>query len=220
MFLLVFWSPKQVKSEESYEESWAKLKSHLPRVNPDCKEKKQRESAIKHILDDSRSSHFWSTFWSPNDSCYIPFQSLGSQQSNASNGVQFGVETKKLQPLQASHSKVLRNQTFAARILQHFCTVRCFSFRRCTNHAARGKLGTSRWQPTLQPGEDSLVLRKYFAASWVSAKFHRHHFSPSRWFLKPLDICYRHWEIFSIRFLLSKSQNTPCKPPITRFLSF
>ena len=25
MFLLVFWSPKQVKNEESYEESWAKL---------------------------------------------------------------------------------------------------------------------------------------------------------------------------------------------------
>ena len=55
--------------------------------------------------------------------------------------------------------------------------------------------------------------------SWVSAKSHRHHFSPAKWFLKPPDICYRHWEIFSIRFLLSKSQNTPCKPPITRFLS-
>ena len=121
-FLLVFWSPKQVKSEESYEESWAKLRSHLPRVNPDCKEKKQRESAIKHILDDSHSSHFLSTLWSPNDACYIPFQSSGSQQSNASNGVQFGVETKKLQPLQANHSelkeafcKVLRNHPFVAK---------------------------------------------------------------------------------------------------------
>ncbi|RVX05168.1 hypothetical protein CK203_020244 [Vitis vinifera] len=89
----------QVKNEKSYEESWAKLGSHLPRVNPDCKEKKQRESAIKHILDDSRS-----------------------QQSNASNGVQFGVETKKLQPLQANHSelkeafcKVLRNHPFVAK---------------------------------------------------------------------------------------------------------
>ncbi|RVW20261.1 Retrovirus-related Pol polyprotein from transposon RE2 [Vitis vinifera] len=51
-----------VKTEESYEESWAKLRSHFPRVNPDCKEKKQRESAMKPILDDSRSSHFWSTF--------------------------------------------------------------------------------------------------------------------------------------------------------------
>ena len=74
VFLLVFWSPKQVKYEESYEESWANLRSHLPRVYPDCKEKKQRESAMKHILDDSRSSHFWSTFWSPNDACYIPIK--------------------------------------------------------------------------------------------------------------------------------------------------
>ncbi|KAL6310749.1 hypothetical protein AAG906_019098 [Vitis piasezkii] len=46
---------------------------------------------------------------------------LKSQQSNASNGTQFGVETKKLQPLQANHSqlkeafsKVLLNHPFAA----------------------------------------------------------------------------------------------------------
>ncbi|RVW37075.1 hypothetical protein CK203_084563 [Vitis vinifera] len=42
-----------LKNEESYEESWAKLRIHLPRVNSDCKEKKQRESAMKPILDDS-----------------------------------------------------------------------------------------------------------------------------------------------------------------------
>ncbi|WJZ85970.1 hypothetical protein VitviT2T_005476 [Vitis vinifera] len=53
---------EQVKNEESYEESWAKLRIQLPRVNPDCKEKKQRGSVMEHILDDSRSSHFWSTF--------------------------------------------------------------------------------------------------------------------------------------------------------------
>ena len=45
-------------------------------------------------------------------------------------------------------------------------------------------------------------------------------FSLAKWFLKHPDICYRHWEIFYIRFLLSKSQNIPCKPPITWFLSF
>ena len=45
-------------------------------------------------------------------------------------------------------------------------------------------------------------------------------FSLAKWSLVRLDICYRHWEIFSIRFLLSKSQNYPCKPPITRFLGF
>ena len=45
-------------------------------------------------------------------------------------------------------------------------------------------------------------------------------FSLAKWSLEHPDICYRHWEIFYIIFLLSKSQNTPCKPPITRFLSF
>ncbi|RVW59896.1 Transposon Ty3-G Gag-Pol polyprotein [Vitis vinifera] len=79
----------KIKNEESYEESWAKLRIQLPRVIPDCKEKNS-----------------------------------GSQQSNASNGARFGVETKKLHPLQADHSKVLRNQPFVARISQHFCTVR------------------------------------------------------------------------------------------------
>ncbi|RVW62389.1 Retrovirus-related Pol polyprotein from transposon RE1 [Vitis vinifera] len=43
----------KIKNEESYEESWAKLRIQLLRVNPDCKEKKQRESAMKPILDDS-----------------------------------------------------------------------------------------------------------------------------------------------------------------------
>ena len=77
---------------------------------------------MKHILDDSRGSHFWSTFWTPIDVYYIPFQSSGSQQSNATNGMQFGVETKKLQPLQFNHSKlkeafckVLRNHPFVAK---------------------------------------------------------------------------------------------------------
>ena len=77
---------------------------------------------MKHILDDSRGSHFWSTFWNPIDACYIKFQSSGSQQSNALNGAQFRVETKKLQPLQVNHSKlkeafckVLRNHPFVVK---------------------------------------------------------------------------------------------------------
>ncbi|RVW40902.1 hypothetical protein CK203_076909 [Vitis vinifera] len=48
--------------------------------------------------------------------------SSGSQQSNASNGVRFGVEMKELQPLEADQSKLkenfarLRNHPFAAKI--------------------------------------------------------------------------------------------------------
>ena len=45
-------------------------------------------------------------------------------------------------------------------------------------------------------------------------------FAPAKWSLVLPDIYYRHLEIFFIRFLLSKSQNSPCKPPIISFLSF
>ena len=51
-------------------------------------------------------SHFWSTSRSPFSTCYIPFESSGSQESNASNSAQFVVEMKELQPLQADHSKL------------------------------------------------------------------------------------------------------------------
>ena len=45
-------------------------------------------------------------------------------------------------------------------------------------------------------------------------------FSPAKWSLVLPDICDRHIEIFFFRFLLSKSQNSPCKPPIVGFLSY
>ncbi|KAL6327706.1 hypothetical protein AAG906_022768 [Vitis piasezkii] len=69
----------------------------------------EEENRVKKTRDSSCSllSHFWSTSRSPFSTFYIPFQSSGSQESNASNGARFGVETKKLQPLQADHSKVI-----------------------------------------------------------------------------------------------------------------
>ena len=36
----------------------------------------------------------------------MSFRSSGSEQSNASNDTQFGVEMKELQPFQANHSKL------------------------------------------------------------------------------------------------------------------
>ncbi|KAL6322947.1 hypothetical protein AAG906_022785 [Vitis piasezkii] len=76
----------------------------------------EEENRVKKTGDSSCSllSHFWSTSRSPFSTFYIPFQSSGSQESNASNGAQFGVETKKLQPFEEDHSKVLRNQAFAS----------------------------------------------------------------------------------------------------------
>ena len=130
---------------------------------------------MKHILDDNHVSHFWSTFRSPFSTCYIPFQSLGSQQSNTSNGAQFGVETKKLQPLQVNHSKlkkafcksVAESPFCCEMISQPFCTVLWISSWSCPIYGASWKLSTSRWKPTSQPCENNLLLRSDFAALFV-----------------------------------------------------
>ena len=41
----------------------------------------------------------------------MSFRSLGSQQSNTSNSAQIGVEMKKLEPLEADHTKLKGNFT-------------------------------------------------------------------------------------------------------------
>nr|CAN74000.1 hypothetical protein VITISV_040581 [Vitis vinifera] len=64
------------------------------------------EHGLWQAIGMTHVSHFWSTFWSPIYACYMSFRSSGSQKSNASNSVQFGVEIKELQPLQADHSKL------------------------------------------------------------------------------------------------------------------
>ena len=60
----------------------------------------EEESKVKKSEDSSCSllSHFWSTSWSQFFTCYIPFQSSGSQESNALNRVQFGAEMRKIWP--------------------------------------------------------------------------------------------------------------------------
>ena len=130
------------------------------------------------ILDDSHVSHFWSTSRSPFSTFYIPFQSSGSQESNASSGVRFGVETKKLQPLQVNHSKlkkafcksVTESPFCCEMISQPFCTVLWIPSWSCLIYAANWKLSTSRWKPTSQPCENNLLLRSDFAAIFGSLR--------------------------------------------------
>ena len=57
---------------------------------------------MKKIEDNSCifPSHFWSTYQSPFSTFYIPFQSSGSQKSNALNRVWFGAEMRKIWPLE------------------------------------------------------------------------------------------------------------------------
>ena len=54
--------------------------------------------SMKKIEDNSCSlpSHFWSTSRSPFSTCYIPFQSSGSQESNTLNSVRIGAAMRKI----------------------------------------------------------------------------------------------------------------------------
>ena len=72
----------------------------------------EEENRVKKTEDSSYSllSHFWSNSRSPFPTCYIPFQSLGSQESNASNRVQFGAEMRKIWPSEDNY--IMSNDQF------------------------------------------------------------------------------------------------------------
>ena len=72
---------------------------------------KREKSNMKH----SRGQQMLDTFGALPGSIYaycMSFRSLRSQQSNALNDARFGVEMKKLEPLEADHMKLRAN--FAA----------------------------------------------------------------------------------------------------------
>ena len=191
------------------------------------------------ILDEIHVSHFWSTSWSSIYACYMSFRSSRSQKSNALNGARFEVEMKELQSLEADHSKLkenfarLRNQPWVAKCCPFCCKIWQPSFRfeaqevknpmlqmmrdsklkwRSYNH---WKPITPSWRQILHDCEINLGLRKWcpFAAKFrnpLAVEF----------LLKLPDICDWHFEIFCFRYLMSKSPNSPCNPPITGFLSY
>ena len=71
---------------------------------------------------------FWSTSSSPFYIYYIPFRSSGSQESNASNGVQIGVETKKLWSLQENWTELSGNFAHLNSRCENFRTMRNISW--------------------------------------------------------------------------------------------
>ena len=75
------------------------------------KSKEKQKEARRKTEDSSCSllSHFWSTSRSPFSTFYIPFQSSGSQESNASNRVRFGAEMRKIWPSEDNCSRLVRN---------------------------------------------------------------------------------------------------------------
>ena len=163
-----YWKLKFMKNQA------LELHSPFPKSFKVCKERARREEKQS---EENRGQRLQSSCalleHFPKSILYILYtiQSSGSQESNASNGVQFEVEVKELQPLQADHSKlkeafckVLHNQPFVARISQPFCTVLWISSWSYPIYSASWKLRTSRRKPTSQPYEDSMLLRSDFAA--------------------------------------------------------
>ena len=81
----------------------------------------------------------WDIFWSTSSSLFytyhIPFWSLGSQKSNTSNGVQIGVETKKLWSLQENCIELKENFAQCKSRCENFvlCESRCENFRTVRN---------------------------------------------------------------------------------------
>ena len=174
VFLLVSWSRKQSEIEESSLESMAKQ----------WKAQKHEEPKLWSFKVLCHKQIFWSTSWSSIYAYYMSFRSSGSYQFNASNGTQFGVEMKELQPLEADHTKLKAN------------------FAGLRNHKRR-------------------VAKSSFGCEMVSfmlrnsaALLHDYEI-----LLKLPDICDRYFEIFCFRYLMSKFPNSPCNPPIIRFLS-
>ncbi|KAL6321102.1 hypothetical protein AAG906_012874 [Vitis piasezkii] len=75
-----------------------------------CKMMKEKEEKrILAIGSIATFGNIWSTSSSPFYTYYIPFRSSGSQESNASNGVQIKVETKKLWSLQENCTELKAN---------------------------------------------------------------------------------------------------------------
>ena len=64
---------------------------------------------MKKFKRRAAAGHVLSTSWSPFYTYYISFRILGSQESNASNIVQIGVEMKKLWPLENNRTKLKDN---------------------------------------------------------------------------------------------------------------
>ena len=71
----------------------------------------EEENRVKKIEDSSYSliSHFWSTSRSLFSTCYIPFQTSGSQESKTSNRVRFGAEMRKIWPSEDNCIKLRDN---------------------------------------------------------------------------------------------------------------
>ena len=97
---------------------------------------KWEKSNMKKFTRTETVGHISSTSWSPFHAYYMLFRILGSQESNASNGVQIRVETKKLWPFEDNCIKLCENFAAAkwnplAKFRKVFCSCETTSKHTC-----------------------------------------------------------------------------------------
>ena len=128
--------------------------------------------------------------------------------------MQFEVEMKELQPLQADHSQAKGRILHSAAkspfccemISQPFCTVLCFPPEVSRHDGSRIPQDERPLRSIAKLGVCCEVISQPFLCI---CEISQTSFAPAKWSLVLLDIYDRHLEIFFIRFLLSKSQNSP-----------
>ena len=108
---------------------WSLIVLCLSRSMYARKKQWREENRVRKTEDSSCSlpSHFWSTSRSPFSTCCIPFQSSGSQESNASNCVRFGAEMRKIWPSEDNCIK-LRDNFSRWKSRCEFLSLKCGNF--------------------------------------------------------------------------------------------
>ncbi|RVW59595.1 hypothetical protein CK203_107445 [Vitis vinifera] len=114
----------EAKKEESSMVKEVKTVITLSRGNAKMMKGKEEKREFWPLALLPLSGHIWSISSSPFYTYYIPFRSSGSQESNASNGVQIGVETKKLWSLQENWTELSGNFAHLNPRCEKFLTVR------------------------------------------------------------------------------------------------
>ena len=126
----------------------------------ECKEEKQKEeSNMKKSKRTASAGHILSTFWSSFYTYHMLFQSSGSQESNASNGVRIKTEMKKLWPFEDNRTKLSENLALAKpptgtrvplrKFKFHFCSCEssCEIISKLWNHlqVAKSQIQLAKW---------------------------------------------------------------------------
>ena len=163
------------------------------------REEKQSEENKGQQL--SLLSHFWSTYWSPFSTFYIPFQISGSQESNASNGVWIGAEIRKIWPSQDNCIQ-LKDKFASCEFGTPTCEIKA-QLAKVILQLANLELNVRKWIPSCE-----INLRDFRKSPCNVWNLH------AKW-----DICAPTLLDLFLRYFCINFHSSPCNPPTIRFLS-